>query len=61
MLLIPTLGMSMIEEAEMESIEDLGWHDLERITNWEISNAVTKREILELINHISKKDMIVKK
>ena len=56
--LIPSLtklDMKIVEDSSMESTEDLGQHDLDRIANWEISNATTKRKLMTLIDHISRK------
>ena len=47
--------MNAMKEASVETMEDLGWHDLDSKVNCKITNDTTKRKLMVLINHISKK------
>ena len=55
------LDMSMMENVGTERTEDLAQHDSNIIENWEIVNDTTKGKLSMLINHVARKDMIVKK
>ena len=41
---LASLDIKDMEGARIESIEDLGWYDNERLANWTINNTATKKK-----------------
>ena len=52
---LTTLDTQTMEDDGIESMEYLWLQELDSMSNWEITNATTKRKLMILSNNVTKK------